>query len=69
MASILTLKEKISLRKIYNLEILKELSSILEKNPNLRFGQALIVLGICKDESELWSEESIDTYSKIKLDK
>lgn len=66
MAPVLTIKEKIFLREVSNKEILSKLSDILEKNPNLRFGQALVILGICEDSPKVWPEESVDTYLRMK---
>lgn len=66
MASILSLNDKVNFRDKYNTKILNELHDLLKAYPDLRFGQALINLGICKDTSELWNKESIDIYSNMK---
>lgn len=65
MVTLLTAEEKISLRRISNKCILKLLEEYLNKYPEIRFGQALIILGICKDEGSLFNEESIRTFNKI----
>nr|DAR60474.1 MAG TPA: Protein of unknown function (DUF1040) [Caudoviricetes sp.] len=38
---------------------------MLKEYPELRFGQALINLGICEDTPELWFRESVDTYYEM----
>ena len=65
MASILGIKTKIKLRNKCNKLLCRELQKFLFQNPELRFGQALIILGICPDVGNIFNEESIDTYSKI----
>jgi hypothetical protein len=58
-----------------NIEILKILSEYLEKNPDMRFGQALNNLGIVEqklniDGSTVWENyfyiESEDTLNRMK---
>lgn len=65
MASILSIKEKIKFRPIYNTAILGELENFFQENPDIRFGQALVILGICEDVGGTFSEESVDTYVKL----
>lgn len=65
MASILTIEDKIKLRKKCNELLCRELQKFLSQNPELRFNQALIILDICPDVGNLFNEESIDTYSRI----
>lgn len=65
MAPILNVNEKIACRNEYNIKILDELSNMLKEYPELRFGQALINLGICEDTPELWFRESVDTYYEM----
>lgn len=65
MASILSIKEKIKFRPIYNTAILGELENFFQENPDIRFGQALVILGICEDVGSIFSEESVDTYVKL----
>lgn len=66
MASFLTEDEKFSIehRQGYNFAILKKLKEFFIDNPDIRFGQALIILGICEDTGNLFNEESIVTFVK-----
>lgn len=65
MAPVLTYEEKCTLRQEYNMKILKRLESVLTKYEGLRFGQALINIGICEDDFKLWNKESFDIYQEI----
>lgn len=65
MAPILNIEEKIKFRPVYNTAILGELEEFFQENPDIRFGQALIILGICEDVGNVFSEESADTYTKL----
>lgn len=65
MVAVLTQEDKCTLRYEYNMMILKRLESVLTKYQGLRFGQALINIGICEDDFKLWNEESFDMYQKI----
>ena len=49
-----------------NKEILKLLSEFLEKNPDMRFNQALLGLDIIMESSDLFYEESKDTLKALK---
>lgn len=49
-----------------NKEILKLLSEYLEKNPDMRFNQALLGLNIVIEDSDLFYEESNDTLKFLK---
>lgn len=70
-----TIKAKIDVRQECNREILKLISEIIEKNPDLRFGQILVALGIVEgnfNEEHIYRirdpfyEESIDMLNRIK---
>lgn len=65
MVTILNTREKIEFRPVYNTAILGELENFFQENPDIRFGQALIILGICEDSGNIFSEESADTYHKL----
>lgn len=65
MDAVLNLKEKILLRNTYNQCIITLLKIFLNENPELRFGQALVILGICEDIGNVFNEESVDTYNKV----
>lgn len=56
-------QEKISLRKWSNIKILDKLKLMVEKYPELRFGQILHILNIA--DKDIWNEESIDTLKNI----
>ena len=52
-------------RQFYNKQIINKLSAFIDKYPDLRFGQLLIVLGCVEDSQSLFNEESKDTFKKI----
>jgi hypothetical protein len=59
---------KIKVRKISNLKILKTIEKIVNKHPELRFGQILTMLNIVENTDDpnnhIFYEESYDTYIK-----
>ena len=57
-----THKEKIKKRLSSNLEIIKILSTIVNKHPELRFTQILFILSLNKCD---FNEESVDTLHKL----
>lgn len=57
-------------RKKANKELLEKISKCLERNPDLRFFQALLNLGIARDGIDgqvLWAEESTETLERMKM--
>jgi len=48
-----------------NLEILKILKSYFKRNPDIRFHQGLLNLGITNHIVDLYYEEPIDTLKRI----
>jgi hypothetical protein len=60
---------KINVRQMCNLEILKAIEETIEKYPQLRFGQILMMLNIVEDVDDpirhLFYEESYDTYTRM----
>lgn len=65
MVAVLNYKEKMLLRDTYNQCIITLLKVFLNENPELRFGQALVILGICEDNGSIFDEESVDIYNKV----
>ena len=57
-----THKEKVQKRLSSNLEIIKILSTIISKHPELRFTQILFLLSLNKCD---FNEESVDTLHKL----
>lgn len=66
MAAILD--EIVAKRALYNTKILEELTEMLKLHPELRFKQAMIILGIIPDTQEAWFEESSRTFAEIEKD-
>ena len=58
-------KDAIKNRQFYNKQIINKLSAFIDKYPDLRFGQLLIVLRCVEDSQSLFNEESKDTFKKI----
>ena len=56
-------KEKVEKRQEYNIKCLNVLGDIILKQPELRFGQ---ILAILKLDGDIFNEESVDTYERIK---
>lgn len=64
-------KKKISKRQECNKQLIEILSNFLESYPDIRFGQALYILGILKqgangDTIDIFSDEPIDILKRIK---
>ena len=61
---------KVEDRQVYNLKIVKKLEEYIEKNPQMRFIQALWALGIITRDGNLniedkFYEEPDETYKKV----
>ena len=53
-------------RQIYNREIVKKISEMVEKYPDLRFTQILLCMEILDKKRDLFYEESLTTLMRIK---
>lgn len=56
-------KEKVEERQEYNIKCLKIIKNMVFSQPDLRFGQ---ILAILKLDGDIFNEESVDTYERIK---
>lgn len=56
-------EKKVEKRQEYNIKCLNVLNDIISKHPELRFGQ---ILAILKLDGDIFNEESVDTYERIK---
>lgn len=56
-------KEKAKMRQEYNIECLNIVRNMVFSQPDLRFGQ---ILAILKLDGDIFNEESVDTYERIK---
>lgn len=56
-------KEKSEKRQEYNIKCLNLLRDMILSHPELRFGQ---ILAILKLDGDIFNEESVDTYARIK---
>lgn len=56
-------KEKAKKRQEYNIKCLKIVRNMVFNQPDLRFGQ---ILAILKLDGDIFNEESVDTYERIK---
>lgn len=60
-------KEKIEKRQSANLELIQNLQNYIEKYPNLRFGQILIIGSfIANDNTSTFYEEPVDVLQRLK---
>lgn len=62
------MKEQIKKRQEYNRKLVNLLSELVEKYPQLRFGQILYVFDFITRNGELFdpfNEESYETYQRI----
>lgn len=57
------IKEKIEKRQEYNIKCLNLLRDMILSHPELRFGQILYILDL---NGDIFNEESVDTYERIK---
>jgi hypothetical protein len=53
-------------RQIYNREIVKKISEMVEKYPDLRFTQILLNMEILDKKRDLFYEESLTTLMRVK---
>lgn len=65
-------KKKISKRQECNKQLIEILSNYLESYPDIRFGQALYILGILKQDAngntvDIFNDEPTDILKRIKL--
>lgn len=56
-------KEKVAKRQEYNIKCLEIIGNMVLSQPDLRFGQILAML---KLDGDIFNEESVDTYERIK---
>lgn len=56
-------KENVEKRQEYNIKCLKIIRNMVFNQPDLRFGQ---ILAILKLDGDIFNEESVDTYERIK---
>ncbi len=56
-------KKKEKERQEYNIKCLKIIENMVFSQPDLRFGQ---ILAILKLDGDIFNEESVDTYERIK---
>ena len=56
-------KQKAENRREYNIKCLNVLADIMLEHPELRFGQ---ILAILKLDGDIFYEEPVDTYERIK---
>lgn len=61
--SLKNFKKKEKERKQYNIRCLKIIRNMVYSHPELRFGQ---ILAILKLDGDIFNEESVDTYNRIK---
>ena len=61
-------KNKVLQRYDSNKKLIDKLSNLVEKHPDLRFGQILIAYGFVKSDTDLFYEEPIDTLKNIRDD-
>ena len=59
-------KDKESHRQEANKELMKIISSYVEKYPELRFGQILEGFGFVVQDTDTFNEESVDTLKRVK---
>ena len=61
-------KNKVLQRHESNKKLIDKLSNLVDKHPDLRFGQILIAYGFVKSDTDLFYEEPIDTLKNIRDD-
>lgn len=61
-------KTKVLQRQFANRSLVDKLSNLVDKHPDLRFGQILIAYGFVKSDTDLFYEEPIDTLKNIRDD-
>ena len=62
-ATLKEFKKKAKKRQEYNIKCLNFIRNMVFSQPDLRFGQ---ILAILKLDGDIFNEESVDTYERIK---
>ena len=62
------ISQRIKSRQEYNKQIINKLSYYVDKYPDLRFGQILVIFNFIKTEIDIFYEEPEDTLKHIKDD-
>jgi hypothetical protein len=61
-------KDKIKQRQVHNKQLVEYLSELVDKKPDLRFGQILIAYGFIQEGINTFHEEPSETLKHIRRD-